>query len=179
MAFCRWKLDQKLNIDFFSRGFMHGFGFQIDLNICTQSQFRTACWQNSTEAIFLSNCKVQFWISVIWQVFSFRSPYCKMKKVCRFFCQIIMGKPLNNNGRSVMFRCVSTGTSTFRHPACVWHAMKFLLQKTRESEFLHSLCGLGSSRWKDGFAWFRYKRRYHYVLDTLTLVCAFAWAVNT
>ena len=29
-------------------------------------------WQNSTEAVFLSNRKVQFWISVIWQVFSFR-----------------------------------------------------------------------------------------------------------
>ena len=28
-------------------------------------------WQNSTEAVFLSNRKVQFWISVIWQVFSF------------------------------------------------------------------------------------------------------------
>jgi len=28
-------------------------------------------WQNSTEAVFSSNRKVQFWISVIWQVFSF------------------------------------------------------------------------------------------------------------
>ena len=55
---------------------MHGFGFHIDL----KSQSRTAFWQYSTEAVFLSNHKVQFWISVIWQVFSFGSPYCKMKK---------------------------------------------------------------------------------------------------
>ena len=33
------------------------------------------------EAVFLSNSKVQFWISVIWQVFS----YCKMKKVSTGF----------------------------------------------------------------------------------------------
>ena len=58
-------------------------------------------WQNSMEAVFLSNHKVQFWISVIWQVFSFGS---NEKSLCRFFCQIIMGIPLNNNvskGRSV------------------------------------------------------------------------------
>ena len=64
---------------------MHGFGFQIDLKIFAKSQSRTACWQNSTEAGFLSNHKVQFWISVIWQVFSFGSPYCKMKKVSADF----------------------------------------------------------------------------------------------
>ena len=44
---------------------MHGFGFQIDLKI----QSRTANWQNSTETVFLSNCKVHFWISVILQLF--------------------------------------------------------------------------------------------------------------
>ena len=60
---------------------MHGFGFQIDMKICAKSQSRIACWQNSTKAVFLSNQKVQFWIFVIWQFFSFRSPYCKMKKV--------------------------------------------------------------------------------------------------
>ena len=47
-------------IEFFSRGSMHGFGFQIDLKIFAKYQSRTACWQNSTEAVFLSNCKVQF-----------------------------------------------------------------------------------------------------------------------
>ena len=65
---------------------MHGFGFQIDLKIFAKSQSRTACWQNSTEAVFLSNHKVQSWISVIWQVFSFGSPYYKMKKVSADFC---------------------------------------------------------------------------------------------
>jgi hypothetical protein len=36
-------------------------------------------------SIFLSNHKVQFWISVIRQVFSFGSPYCGMKKVSADF----------------------------------------------------------------------------------------------
>ena len=30
---------------------------------------RIACWQNSTETVFWSNCKVQFWTFVIWQLF--------------------------------------------------------------------------------------------------------------
>ena len=63
---------------FFSRGSMRGFGLQIDWKILAKSQSRTACWQSSTEAICLSNHKVQFSISVIWQVYSFGSPYCKI-----------------------------------------------------------------------------------------------------
>ena len=119
---------------FFSRGSMHGFGFQIDLKIFAKSQSRTACWQNSTEAGFLSNHKVQFWISVIWQVFSFGSPYCKMKiSLNRFFCQIIMGSPLNDNVSKwrIVPLCLLPVPRLF-HPFCL------LAAKETGAHFYHS-----------------------------------------
>ena len=76
-----------------------GFGFQIDL----KSQSRTACWQNSTEAVFVSNYKVHFWRTVIWQLFF---PIIMLSATLSFFCQIVMGNPLNNKvpeGRSVNY----------------------------------------------------------------------------
>ena len=59
------------------------------------------------KAVFLSNRKVQFWISDIWQVFSFRFTV-KWKKIC----QIIMESPLNNN--------VSKEWSVYKRWA-MWH----------------------------------------------------------
>ena len=70
---------------------MHGFGFQIDLKL---TKFNGSSFFVKSQSAVLNFCHLtSFFISI----------YCKMRKI--FFCQIIMGSPLNDNvskGRSVV-----------------------------------------------------------------------------
>ena len=73
---------------------MHGFGFQIDLKL---TKFNGSSFFVKSQSAVLNFCHLTSFFILI---------YCKMRKI--FFCQIIMGSPLNSNvskGRSVhLFR---------------------------------------------------------------------------
>ena len=69
---------------------MHGFGFQIDLKL---TKFNGSSFFVKSQSAVLNFCHLTSFFILI---------YCKMRKI--FFCQIIMGSPLNSNvskGRSV------------------------------------------------------------------------------
>ena len=94
---------------------MHGFGFQIDLKL---TKFNGSSFFVKSQSAVLNFCHLTS--------FSFGSLYPKnLTSLCKFFCQIIMGSPLNDNVSKwrIVPLCLLPVPRLF-HPFCLLAAKK-------------------------------------------------------